>query len=30
MEELLSLQPIKDTKTGANIFTKVLNAFEKF
>ena len=29
-EELLSLQCIKDTTTGANIFSEVLNAFDKF
>ena len=29
-EELLSLQCIKDTTSGANIFSKVLNAFDKF
>ena len=27
-EELLSLQSMKDTTTGANIFSEVLNAFE--
>ena len=29
-EELLSLQCMKDTTTGANIFSEVLNAFDKF
>ena len=29
-EELLSLQCMKDTTTGANIFFEVLNAFDKF
>ena len=29
-EELLSLQCMKDTTTGANIFSKVLNVFDKF
>ena len=29
-EELLSLQYMKDTTTGANIFSEVLNAFDKF
>lgn len=29
-EELLSLMPMKDTTTGADIFAVVLNAFEKF
>ena len=29
-EELLSLQCVKDTTTGANIFSEVLNAFNKF
>ena len=29
-EELLSLQCMKDTTTGANIFSEVLNAFGKF
>ena len=29
-EELLSLQCMKDTTSGANIFSKVLNAFDKF
>ena len=29
-EELLSLQCMKDTTTGANIFCKILNAFDKF
>ena len=29
-EELLSLQCMKDTTTGANIFCEVLNAFDKF
>ena len=29
-EELLSLQCMKDTTTGASIFSKVLNAFDKF
>ena len=29
-EELLSLQSIKNTTTGADIFTEVLNAFETF
>ena len=29
-EELLSMQPIKDTTTGADIYSEVQNAFEKF
>ena len=29
-EELLSLQPIKDTTTGADIYSEVQDAFEKF
>ena len=29
-EELLSLQCMKDTTTGADIFSEVLNAFDKF
>ena len=29
-EELLSLQCMKDTTTGANIFSEVFNAFNKF
>ena len=29
-EELLSLQCMKDTTTGANIFSEVLNAIDKF
>ena len=29
-EELLPLQCIKDTTTGASIFSEVLNAFDKF
>ena len=29
-EELLSLQCMKDTTAGANIFSEVLNAFDKF
>ena len=29
-EELLSLQPMKDTTTGADIYSEVQNAFEKF
>ena len=29
-EEFLSLQCMKDTTTGANIFSEVLNAFDKF
>ena len=29
-EELLSLQSMKDTTTGADIFSEVLNAFDKF
>ena len=29
-KELLSLQCMKDTETGANIFSEVLNAFDKF
>ena len=29
-EELLLLQCMKDTTTGANIFSEVLNAFDKF
>ena len=29
-EELLSLQCMKDTTTGANVFSEVLNAFDKF
>ena len=29
-EELLSLRCMKDTTTGANIFSEVLNAFDKF
>ena len=29
-EKLLSLQCMKDTTTGANIFSEVLNAFDKF
>ena len=29
-EELLSLQCMKDTTTGANIFSEVLDAFDKF
>jgi len=28
-EELLSLQSMKDTTTGADIFSEVLNAFDK-
>ena len=30
IEKLLSLQCMKDTTTGANIFSEVLNAFDKF
>ena len=29
-EKILSLQCMKDTTTGANIFSEVLNAFDKF
>ena len=29
-EDLLLLQCIKDTTTGGNIFSEVLNAFDKF